>query len=156
MMAACNTSAKRPMAAGRARVFGMVVAVASIAVAGCGRGQPVAPVSGRVTVGGAPVENVVVTFTPTGGTAEPGPGSFGRTDADGRYRLAVAGTGRSGAMVGRHRVTLVYRDDATFDLPDDAPASAKVPDMGLPPRARDGSIEFVVEPGGTREAHFDF
>lgn len=138
------------------RRFGIYLALGCVAVAGCGRGHPVAPVSGRVTVAGAPVENVVVTFTPAGEAAEPGPGSFGRTDSDGRYSLNVAGTGRSGAVPGRHRVTLVYRDEAAFETAYDDSVPVAAHDGGLPPEARDGSIEFVVEPGGTRQADFEF
>lgn len=132
------------------------LALGCLLLAGCGRGHAVAPVAGRVTVDGSPVENVVVTFTPVGEAADPGPGSFGRTDSDGRYSLNVAGTRRSGAVLGRHRVTLVYRDEAAFETAGDDTAPVAARDGGLPPEARDGSIEFIVEPGGTSEADFEF
>ena len=106
------------------------------------------------------MENVIVTFTPCGDAANPGIGSFGRTDVDGRYSLTVAGTDRKGALVGKHRMTFVFRDDATFEMTEEelakGLATGRIRDAGLPPKARDGSMEFVVEPGGTDQAGFDF
>ena len=66
--------------------------------AGCGSGPPApatAPVSGVVTVDGAPVEHAQVSFVPIEGT--PGLGSAATTDAGGRYGLRTPWR-RSGLM----------------------------------------------------------
>ena len=150
----------------RYRASGVVWSVAGffilayIALAGCGRSEATVPVSGRVTVGGSPVENIIVTFTPRGDAAELGRGSFGRTDADGHYTLTLAGTDEKGAVVGRHAVTFAFRDEASFNMSEDelaqSIAAGDILDAGLPAKARDGSMEFVVKPGGTEAANFDF
>ena len=57
-------------------------------------------VSGRVTLDGAPVEEVEVMFQPDGSK----PPSKGRTDAEGRYQLGYK-RGVEGALVGEHTVT---------------------------------------------------
>lgn len=143
-----------------ARRLGSLSALVCVLLVGCSKAQRPVPVSGRVTVQGAPVEDVIVTFTPCGDSLNLGIGSFGRTDADGRYRLNVAGAGTKGALVGKHRVTLILRDRTASKMTEEELASAvaagKFRDGGLPSRARDGSIEFVVGPRGTDHANFDF
>jgi hypothetical protein len=74
-----------------------------VLIAGCSGGPTFAPVSGTLTVGGKPVENVQVEFWPE----VSGPRSIGVTDRDGRFTL-TSDTGKdSGAVVGLHRVVLV-------------------------------------------------
>lgn len=52
-----------------------------ICVSGCsGDGLEIAPVTGRVTVGGKPIENLIIIMQPVDGRA-----SQGVTDADGKY-----------------------------------------------------------------------
>jgi hypothetical protein len=52
---------------------------------GCRKSGPeLAPVSGRVTLSGKPLEKADVVFQPDDGK----PPAFGRTDAEGRYELA--------------------------------------------------------------------
>jgi hypothetical protein len=70
--------------------------------AGCGDSGPeLAPVSGRVTLDGKPMENVDVTFQPD----EMRPASYGRTDASGRYELGYK-RGVQGALLGPHTVRI--------------------------------------------------
>ena len=60
------------------------------ALAGCADAGPkYAPVSGRVTLNGEPLAGVSVDFQPVaaGKDADPGPGSTGKTDKDGRFTL---------------------------------------------------------------------
>ncbi len=74
---------------------------------GCGGDDvPTAPVSGRVTMDGKPLANVSVTFQPAVESKNTGGGSFGKTDADGRYTLEFVASGDSGAVVGQHRVSI--------------------------------------------------
>jgi hypothetical protein len=69
-------------------------------VAGCGQSGPeVAPVSGRITVDGQPMENVDVVFQPEDSRSP----SYGRTDKDGHYTLGYK-RGVQGALVGAHAV----------------------------------------------------
>lgn len=77
---------------------------------GCGQSGPaVHPVSGIVTVGGKPVQNVQVTFMPT----EPSrPIASGNVDADGRYVLTSGATNRRGAVAGAYKVVLSQLDGA--------------------------------------------
>lgn len=73
-----------------------------LAVTGCGQSGPeVAPVSGRVTVDGQPMENIDVVFQPEGSKSP----SYGRTDKDGNYTLAYK-RGVPGALVGSHGVSI--------------------------------------------------
>src|SRR4051812_2379477 len=72
------------------------------ALGGCSKSGPnLAPVSGRVTLGGEPLEEVEVLFQPEG-AASP---SIGRTDKDGNYRLHYK-RGVEGGTVGQNTVHL--------------------------------------------------
>lgn len=86
-----------------------VLAVATIA--GCGqRGPAVHPVSGIVTVGGKPVQNVQVTFMPTDPSR---PVASGNVDADGRYVLTSGATNSRGAVAGAYKVVLAQLDGSS-------------------------------------------
>jgi hypothetical protein len=119
--------------------------------AGCGGGGKLASVSGRVTLNGKPLENAAVMFQPVAEkTQDPGPGSTGVTDADGRYTLSVVGSNRKGAVVGKHmvRITMYEKDDSADDRPK--PKSKR-----LPPRYnRQTTLEFTVPSGGSDKADF--
>jgi hypothetical protein len=117
---------------------------AALSVLGCGSDN-VAPVSGRVTLDGEPAANVRVTFQPLGSAENqnPGPGSFGITDTDGRYHLTVIGRKRPGAIVGKHRVSL-----KSSNAP---PKPAKV----IPKEYNaESTLEFDVPKEGTKTADF--
>lgn len=77
-------------------------------LAGCGKtGPDVAPVSGRVTLDGRPIEFVDVTFQAEG--KSPG---VGRTDKDGHYALMYK-RGVVGTPIGPNRVTLMVNTERT-------------------------------------------
>src|SRR5262249_48651873 len=88
---------------------------------GCVGGYSVAPVSGRVTLTGTPLADAAVLFQPVSsdGNENPGPGSTGVTDADGRYTLTLVGKDIKGAVVGKHkvRITMFRKDDSSEDRP---------------------------------------
>ncbi len=70
---------------------------------GCGESSEIpelAPVTGRVTKGGKPVEGARVTFQP-----ETGPSSGGITDAEGRFELYYSAD-QKGAVPGKHTVKI--------------------------------------------------
>jgi hypothetical protein len=115
-----------------------------------------------VTVDGAPVQGVRISFVPIGDVADPGPGSFGVTDADGRYSLTVVGTKSSGAVIGKHRVSMAaLQNEDMIKMTEEEVAKAErdgqiLRDVGLPREAIQGLIEFVVEASGTDSADFEF
>lgn len=74
---------------------------------GCGQGLPTAPASGVVLLDGLPLANASITTQPIGtGSHNPGPGSFGRTDAEGRFDLELVQPAVRGAIIGEHRVMI--------------------------------------------------
>ena len=75
--------------------------LASLLVAGCNSGVDLVNVSGRITNGGKPRPDALVTFTPTDGRRM----SLGRSDENGQYRLAYT-VEKDGALTGHHRVTI--------------------------------------------------
>mgnify|MGYP006435934167 CR=1 FL=1 len=93
-----------------------------MALVGCGpSGPPVGQVTGVVTVDGAPVEGVLVTFVP--GSNDQGSSTDGYTDADGRYELQYA-KDVMGAAPGVNTVQVTW--------PPGVEATAKIPqDWGL-------------------------
>lgn len=91
-----------------------------LAFAGCGGDAPVGgpegliPVTGMITLDGAPVPNANITFTPKreGGT------STGYTDEQGQYELYF-GPSAKGAVEGEHVVTIDVGEGAEPQIPDD-------------------------------------
>lgn len=109
------------------------------AIVGCGGGAEVPElgyVSGKVTLGGQPLANANVTFTPK--DARP---SSGVTDADGSYTLSYT-IESEGAVPGNHKVT-VEAISSTEDYEGDAPPEPPE----LPASASDGSISKEVKAG---------
>jgi hypothetical protein len=108
-----NSSPRR--SAGAALMLGLV------ALAGCGGGPVLAPVTGKVTLNGKPLERIALEFHPDG----EGPRSTGLTGPDGTFTLTTD-TGKPGAVVGPHKVVLrdqsifpdgpISRDDLNKDL----------------------------------------
>lgn len=134
---------------GLGRIFAILCLLVFL---GCGRSAyQTAPVSGRVTLDGRPLGSAHVSFQPVAaGNPNTGPGSFGRTDAEGRFRLETIGAHKDGAVVGKHIVRISpYQPEQ--DLKDD---EVRPRDKTLPPQADDGSLRCDVPPGGTDHADF--
>lgn len=88
-----------------------LIAAGLLVLAGCGGEHKFAPVSGRVTLNEKPLADAWVMFQPIGAKdRDPGPGSVGKTDKEGRYTLRMDAS-RSGAVVGKHRVMISTRGD---------------------------------------------
>ena len=86
---------------------------------GCGPDGPdIGYVEGTVTLGGQPLEDALVMFTP----AEGGRPAAGRTNAEGYYELIYT-QGRMGALPGEHTVTI-----STYQEGDPDEGIAKVPE----------------------------
>jgi hypothetical protein len=92
-------------------------------IAGCGESGPtLAPVKGKVTMGGQPLKNVDVIFQPEQG----GQPAIGKTDDSGSYSVFTAG--KAGAMPGKHKVAItsapdpVTTQDSSAEMRSDDPA----------------------------------
>jgi hypothetical protein len=131
---------------------------ALVIIAGCSN-EPyrVAPVSGTVTLDGKPVAQVAVMFQPMAeGTPNPGPGSFGITDADGRYSLKLVGKESPGGVVGKHKVRFDPYSDEPADPTVDRPFRPKKAMPKIPAKYNqiEAMFEFEAPPKGTTSADF--
>jgi hypothetical protein len=125
-----------------------IVAFALLAGFGCNQNS-VAPVSGRVTLDGQPLAGVFVIFEPIQSGANPGMGSIGKTDAEGRYAMRQMQPDRPGALVGKHRVRITTAPLAKST--DARPSSERQPKTLFTSPADDPC---VVPPGGTNQLDF--
>ena len=130
-----------------------------LSIVGCGGSEyPLAPVSGRVTLDGQPLHGININFQPiaTDPKNNPlsGPGSYARTDSDGRYALKTADhADLEGAVVGNHVVRMIVPKGSDFEKDDDLPSEQ--PKITLPIHAIDGSLKFEVPAEGSDAANFD-
>jgi hypothetical protein len=110
-------------------------------MAGCGSGSGLAPVKGKVTLDGQPLEGAVVHFQPTAPGGSP---SSGVTDADGRYELMYT-FNTPGAMPGEHVVSIstarpdVDEQGYEIERPERVPANYNTRT----------TLKRTVEPGGS-------
>ena len=89
------------------RAAALVLGVCCLSlICGCGGdAHPLAPVWGRITLDGEALADASVGFEPVrvGDAVSAGPGAYGSTDAEGRFRLETPDR-RAGATVGKNRV----------------------------------------------------
>ena len=112
-----------------------------VMLAGCGQGLPVAPASGVILLEGSPLANVRILTQPIATKSlNPGPGSFGRTDAEGRFDLELVKPPIRGAIIGEHRVMILKVGDVKTTAVDKWPTSFS-----------DGSLRIQVPKEGTKE-----
>lgn len=147
--------------------------IAILSFVGCGDSS-IAPVSGKVTVDGKPVEGIRLVFSPmpTGDETDPGPWSSGLTNAAGEYSLATRYKD-NGAVVGQHTVAFVYDgadkisiyrellreakadgDKAGVDAAKKQIADHNALQASRPKAAGEYTEKFEVPLGGTAEANF--
>jgi hypothetical protein len=136
---------------------------------GCGESLPVAPVSGTITFEGKPLAGASITTQPIAKDSQnPGSGSFGQTDDQGRFELELVKPAMKGAIVGEHRVMISRAVTAEADGGPqrsvegieywaDDPRSNRQPSAmnNWPARFTDGSLRLQVPPEGTDQANFD-
>ena len=138
------------------RCVSVVACLACLVTVGCrNQDYDVAPVAGRVTLDGKPLADAHVIFQPIASSdknAEPGPGSYGSTDADGRYTLETIEPVESGAVVGNHRVTITTAHHSANPADDSA---AAMPKETLPKSCSNGSMRMEVPAEGTDKADFE-
>jgi hypothetical protein len=146
------------------RVVAAMAALAALTAAGCSKGsRTIVPVSGVVKLNGKPYKNAVVSFQPLGDKDNPNPGrgSSGVTDENGRYTLIYDGE-KPGAITGKHRVMIATQlsalKSANWTGPGEDPGPVdprQVPDP-IPSNWNERSKqEFEVPAGGTDSADFD-
>jgi hypothetical protein len=86
----------------------------AMSFAGCSKtGSDIAPVTGRITLDGKPLEKADILFQPEGSK----PPSSGRTDADGRYQLAYK-RGVMGGTLGSNTVRISVSPDVVANPPN--------------------------------------
>lgn len=78
----------------------------TVAIIGCGSGVSVQPVTGKVTLDGAPIKGATVTFSPVEGGG--GKAAAGIADADGLFKLSDMGSGTEGAVAGEYQVGVLW------------------------------------------------
>jgi len=124
----------------------LVIGLMSIALLlqGCGGAAGFVPVSGKVTLDGQPLEGASVQFHPKEAEAE---GSYGKTDAEGKYTLKRASDDATGAAVGEHDVT-ISKTTETDPADDLTPQDNLVPEQAQ-------RHTFTVPAAGTNAANFD-
>jgi len=125
-----------------------------VAVLGCSTERS-APVSGRVTFDGKPLAGAHVTFQPLAdGSADPGGGSYAVTGADGSYSLQLVQGPGAGAVVGKHRVEIIMRNENS-DVNDQGNKRPKFA-VNIPAKYNVSSeLTCVVPAGGKSDANFD-
>ena len=114
----------------------------------------IAPVSGTVKLDDKPLVGAVVNFQPIAKRGnDAGPGSTGRTDENGKFRLITIDR-FDGAVVGEHRVRIYsYSPESpnSSDVDDENTPSEKVPEQ----YNYKSKLTFTVLSDGTEAADFD-
>lgn len=126
-------------------------------------GPPIAPVSGKVTVDGQPMADIIVTFEPltTDASADQRATSLGITDAQGRFVLKGGGEQFNGALVGKHRVRLAKKEPQLMDELDPnynaRNEMKKLKNFKQLPKKYNASSDLTIDvpASGTHKAAFD-
>lgn len=133
----------------------------TVLVVACGGDAALAPVSGTVYVNGKPHPNLHVVFQPMGSKENPNPGrgSYGRTDANGRFTLKQYGTDREGAVVAKHRVGIASVDADSKGIvdPETGSPDGEIPESREPiPAKYNDQTELTVDvpKGGSDKVEF--
>jgi hypothetical protein len=109
-------------------------------LAGCGGDHGLAPVKGRVTLDGKPVEGAAVLFEPEAG----GIPATGITDASGEFTLATVGKGE-GASVGMNGVSVAKQvlvdPNRKVEEGEIVPMKSETPEKYASPRTSGITIE---------------
>jgi hypothetical protein len=125
-----------------------LLGVAVVSALGCG-GRTFVPVSGKVTLNGQPLAGATVFFQPVAppGSTDAGPGSQGKTNDRGEFKLTAA-TGENGAVAGEHRVMISLLNPQVGDSDERAPRGGWPLADKVPSKYNtDTTLQFVVAPG---------
>jgi hypothetical protein len=103
-----------------------------------------------------PLVRATVIFFPESPERNPGPGSVGKTDDQGQFTLRMMSGNDSGAIVGKHKVTITAYEGDDKVVPN---SSGKDNFFRKPMVPRRYNVEtiltFEVPPDGTTSANFD-
>ncbi|QDV19122.1 hypothetical protein Pan153_37850 [Gimesia panareensis] len=134
--------------------------IASVGLAGCrSEDVPLASVAGTITMNGEPLPGATVLFRPrtTEGDSElkGASESFGKTDEQGHFELAVVMTGETGAVVGPNDV-IITLDAFEEILPsyDSAGKDRRGPNPIPAEYNSKTTLKLDVPSGGTEDADF--
>lgn len=116
------------------------LAILCLSLVGCGSDMKVAPVSGTVTLDGAPLAKASVLFQPDAG----GRPSFGVTDQNGKYTLAYS-MHEQGAEVGSCTVKISTKMQPEDSDGSDKPNNKASPER-IPSRYEKEPVVVKVEP----------
>jgi hypothetical protein len=136
---------------------------------GCGTKPSVAPISGIVTFQGRPLVGATITTQPIGANSEnPGSGSFGRTDDQGRFELELVTPAMKGAIIGEHRVLISPASSPKAESQSNGSAAVEAAKWkddpngnrlaagnSWPAQFGDGSLRLQVPPEGAADVRFD-
>lgn len=124
-----------------------------LGVLGCGPGYKIVNASGRITLDGKPLKNATILTQPIG-TEEnptPGPGSFGKTDADGRFVLEFQHEDQEGASPGPVRIKITENAKERASNDD----TTEVIRSGIPLDYQEMKIEYEIPEEGTDAMDFE-
>jgi len=139
-------------------VCGMLLGML-VALVGCAEPKFL-PVEGTITVDGQPGAKLFVQFEPLAEEKNnyPGPGSVGRTDAQGKYRLISVPEQHDGAVPGKHMVRIYVEggpDDDELAMKGESIRNRKDRPKQLPARYNNASeLTFEVRRGEENRADF--
>jgi len=109
-----------------------------------------------VTLDGQPLADATVGFYPVGANADVM--SSGKTNANGEYTLKTVQKNQTGAVVGKHRVSITVEPDlvGNSDLPADKLGKvARPPKLPAKYQGQDSELKCDVPSGGKMDANFD-
>ena len=120
-------------------LFGLLGALLS----GCGQGETLVPVTGKVTIDGKPLGTGSVTFEPDSSKGTKAQVAAGEIDAQGNYKLMSGG--KEGAAPGWYKVAVIAQEPADSKNPYAIPKSivnSKFRDV----KTSNLSVEVVANP----------
>jgi hypothetical protein len=116
----------------------LVLVLVILTLPGCGARSDLGEVRGRVLLDGHPLPDATVQFVPIENQGGP---AYGRTDANGEYRLMYSRT-VYGAVLGKNQVRIT-----TADRLDEGGYEKLVPERVNAKYNRNSELVAVVEPG---------
>ena len=121
-----------------------------VVVSGCGSKYEVVPVSGSIMFNGEPLANATILTQPVGKNADnnmTGPGSFGKTDAEGRFSLELQNEPTPGAVPGE--CVIMITEKGHSDNPSSDVITREDLRSRLPDKYRNGKTTYTIPEGGT-------
>lgn len=131
----------------------LILAVLTLCFVGCSGGPDDAPetipVSGTVTLDGAPLSDARVTFVPDGA----GQAASGPTDSSGKFTLTT--NGLTGAPAGKYKVSVSSSAPEPMPGVDDAAENAQAAIPAKYSNAAESGLTADVPVGGDNEFTFE-